>query len=149
MRLLGRPVKWRAISGYLTSELRTACLISMSPAPSSLTSHQSPKSWGMYACIFHTTLLCSANLAIDELLCRFLRRGSLERVTASTDMNQTSSRSHAIFTIYLTHTRTTPLIPAPQSSDTASNPTPGDVPMDVVTTTAKFNFVDLAVRRAL
>jgi kinesin family protein 4/21/27 len=36
-----------------------------------------------------------------------LRRGSLERVTASTDMNKQSSRSHAIFTIYVTHTRAT------------------------------------------
>lgn len=35
-----------------------------------------------------------------------LRRGSLARVTASTDMNEQSSRSHAVFTLWVTHRRT-------------------------------------------
>ncbi|KAJ1816666.1 hypothetical protein LPJ60_005215, partial [Coemansia sp. RSA 2675] len=37
----------------------------------------------------------------DEII-SYLHQGALSRTTASTDMNHTSSRSHAIFTIYLT-----------------------------------------------
>ncbi|KAI9505274.1 P-loop containing nucleoside triphosphate hydrolase protein [Coemansia spiralis] len=37
----------------------------------------------------------------EEDIIRYLHQGALSRTTASTDMNRTSSRSHAIFTIYL------------------------------------------------
>ncbi|KNC82727.1 hypothetical protein SARC_04998 [Sphaeroforma arctica JP610] len=56
----------------------------------------------------------------DEVFAH-LRRGSDARTTASTNMNATSSRSHAILTIHLTRTSSLG-----------------------VTTTSKFNFVDLA-----
>ncbi|KAJ2078648.1 hypothetical protein H4R24_004326 [Coemansia sp. RSA 988] len=36
-----------------------------------------------------------------ENIMKFLHQGALSRTTASTDMNRTSSRSHAIFTLYL------------------------------------------------
>eukprot|EP00039_Didymoeca_costata_P026262 m.15432 g.15432 ORF g.15432 m.15432 type:complete len:1457 (-) comp5399_c0_seq1:118-4488(-) len=65
----------------------------------------------------------------EELMER-LRIGSMERVTKSTDMNASSSRSHAIFTMFVTHRRV--------ETETESNSE------SVVTTTAKFNFVDLA-----
>lgn len=115
-----------------------------------------------------------------------LRQGSLERVTESTDMNAVSSRSHAIFTLYVTHRRTVerPVVggdtaPAAGDDDGANDAnSEGNAPSgedgadgveavgnadgdpstngdsaptvtDVITTTAKFNFVDLAVRALL
>ena len=57
-----------------------------------------------------------------------LERGSLQRVTASTLMNDSSSRSHAIFTIFIEqHTL--------EESSIDQNSY----------ITAKFHFVDLAV----
>ena len=90
--------------------------------------------------------------------------GSMERVTKSTDMNATSSRSHAIFTLYVTHQR---VVPDGTSSGgpaaagaiaTAAADVEGDgaahgstspeaaegAAGSLITTTAKFNFVDLA-----
>lgn len=63
-----------------------------------------------------------------------LRQGSLERVTKSTDMNAVSSRSHAVFTLNITHSH------VPKGAATS---TEGDL-VGLVTTTSKFNFVDLA-----
>lgn len=95
----------------------------------------------------------------DELL-DHLRRGSLERVTERTAMNATSSRSHAVFTIFVTHRRVlqrdafdppTPATPDELGNNDHSEPVQGAEtaegaePMeDIITTTAKFNFVDLA-----
>jgi WD40 repeat protein len=84
--------------------------------------------------------------SVEELMER-LRRGSMERVTKSTDMNATSSRSHAIFTLYVTHQRVQE-IPGATSHMETPNPAATDGPASdsgqLVTTTAKFNFVDLA-----
>ncbi|XP_021948047.1 kinesin-like protein KIF21A isoform X2 [Folsomia candida] len=57
-----------------------------------------------------------------------LREGALSRTTASTNMNDTSSRSHAIFTMHVTQTR-------------VSNNF-GEAELE--TLSAKFHFVDLA-----
>ena len=38
---------------------------------------------------------------VQDLMER-LRRGSMQRVTERTDMNNVSSRSHAVFTIFVT-----------------------------------------------
>ena len=37
----------------------------------------------------------------SDQMASLLEKGSLHRTTASTDMNATSSRSHAIFTIFI------------------------------------------------
>ena len=59
-----------------------------------------------------------------------LEIGSVKRVTAATAMNNTSSRSHAIFTIFIEGTRKS-------DSDAESK----DKPDNIV---AKFHLVDLA-----
>ena len=66
-----------------------------------------------------------------------LERGSLVRTTASTMMNDTSSRSHAIFSISLSSTR---------GSDAAicEAEVTGKLPGDRETRSSKFHFVDLA-----
>lgn len=90
---------------------------------------------------------------------RHLRRGSLGRVTASTDMNARSSRSHAVFTLWVKHRRvasyastssTNDMDTEADAADSADEPTtpttqPAPSGADIVMTTAKFNFVDLAV----
>lgn len=75
---------------------------------------------------------------VQDLMER-LRRGSMERVTKSTDMNASSSRSHAVFTLYITHRRAA----GTGSGDNPEDDTNNDA-VGVVTTTSKFNFVDLA-----
>ena len=53
----------------------------------------------------HMSGVSHCDVARREDIMDLLRRGSLDRVTASTDMNERSSRSHAIFTIWITHRR--------------------------------------------
>ncbi|CAH1707311.1 unnamed protein product [Chironomus riparius] len=65
----------------------------------------------------------------DALNC--LQQGAIARTTASTNMNESSSRSHAIFTILIRRQRV-------MSSDECPD---GD---DLETLTSKFHFVDLA-----
>lgn len=65
----------------------------------------------------------------DALNC--LQQGAIARTTASTNMNEASSRSHAIFTILIRRQRV-------MSSDDCPE---GD---DLETLTSKFHFVDLA-----
>ena len=96
--------------------------------------------------------------SVEELMER-LRIGSMERVTKSTDMNATSSRSHAIFTLYVTHQRVVPdasggaAVAAAAAEATAAAGAAGATTAaeategaagSLITTTAKFNFVDLA-----
>ncbi|XP_075248617.1 kinesin-like protein KIF21A [Convolutriloba macropyga] len=69
----------------------------------------------------------------DCLKC--LEIGSLNRVTASTNMNATSSRSHAIFTITVKQQRVL------ENDTTEKEQIPS---LDFETLTAKFHFVDLA-----
>lgn len=65
----------------------------------------------------------------DALNC--LQQGAIARTTASTNMNELSSRSHAIFTILIRRQR---VLSSENSPD-------GD---DLETLTSKFHFVDLA-----
>jgi len=65
------------------------------------------------------------------LFFRYLQQGALARTTASTKMNDQSSRSHALFTIFVRRQRL--LAPNDNVSDN-----------DLETLTSKFHFVDLA-----
>lgn len=70
---------------------------------------------------------------------RCLTDGAMQRVTAETQMNKTSSRSHAIFTVHIRQQRiVVPL--ASQATASASEANNADLE----TLTAKFHFVDLA-----
>lgn len=69
----------------------------------------------------------------DDLL-DYLTRGSLSRITASTLMNETSSRSHAIFTLHIEQ-----YLPR-ESNDNDQK----DNDLGSETRTAKLHFVDLA-----
>ncbi|KAJ2875176.1 Kinesin-like protein kif21b [Coemansia aciculifera] len=74
----------------------------------------------------------------DDII-SYLHQGALSRTTASTDMNHTSSRSHAIFTIYLTQQdRRSSLI---LSNAAGLEPSELDSGMSIV---SKIHFVDLA-----
>ncbi|XP_066929588.1 kinesin-like protein KIF21A isoform X3 [Clytia hemisphaerica] len=63
-----------------------------------------------------------------------LEEGAISRTTAATNMNATSSRSHAIFTIFVKHHRLA-------ASDGTED---GDSSEEFEVLNAKFNFVDLA-----
>lgn len=65
----------------------------------------------------------------DALRC--LQQGALARTTASTQMNEQSSRSHALFTILIRRQR---VLSAKENNDDS----------DLETLTSKFHFVDLA-----
>lgn len=67
-----------------------------------------------------------------------LRAGALARTTAATNMNSSSSRSHAVFTLLLRQRR----LAADQ--DGVDKETDGESPEQYETLTAKFHFVDLA-----
>ncbi|XP_039757406.1 kinesin-like protein KIF21A isoform X2 [Pararge aegeria] len=67
-----------------------------------------------------------------------LRAGALARTTAATNMNSSSSRSHAVFTLLLRQRR----LAADQ--DGVERETDGETPEQYETLTAKFHFVDLA-----
>ena len=62
-----------------------------------------------------------------------LEKGSLKRVTAATAMNNTSSRSHTIFTLYVEGTRKTNVVEPVEAGQGKLN--------NIVT---KFHLVDLA-----
>lgn len=67
-----------------------------------------------------------------------LRAGALARTTAATNMNSSSSRSHAVFTLLLRQRR----LAADQ--DAVDREADGETPEQYETLTAKFHFVDLA-----
>lgn len=78
-----------------------------------------------------------------------LRSGALKRTTHATNMNATSSRSHAIFTLYLSCTKKILVQPAENASSQngeASNETStqSEPQYDEQLIKAKFHFVDLA-----
>ena len=83
------------------------------------------------------------NNSEDCLKC--LQIGSYNRVTASTNMNATSSRSHAIFTLTVKQQRLSRTGEC-ASGDTTSrvNDNMDNSELDFETLTAKFHFVDLA-----
>ncbi|CAG4954104.1 unnamed protein product [Colias eurytheme] len=68
-----------------------------------------------------------------------LRAGALARTTAATNMNSSSSRSHAVFTLMLRQRRL-----AADQDGTREMETDGETPEQYETLTAKFHFVDLA-----
>lgn len=68
-----------------------------------------------------------------------LRAGALARTTAATNMNSSSSRSHAVFTLLLRQRRL-----AADHEGVKEMETDGDAPEQYETLTAKFHFVDLA-----
>ncbi len=74
-----------------------------------------------------------------------LKNGAFNRTTASTNMNDQSSRSHAIFTVYLQQQRQAKA-ENPFHLEGGNEDAPGSKPNpdDFETLTAKFHFVDLA-----
>lgn len=67
-----------------------------------------------------------------------LHAGALARTTAATNMNSSSSRSHAVFTLLLRQRRLA------TDQDTVDKEAEADAPEQYETLTAKFHFVDLA-----
>ncbi|KAI8438902.1 hypothetical protein MSG28_011231 [Choristoneura fumiferana] len=67
-----------------------------------------------------------------------LRAGALARTTAATNMNSSSSRSHAVFTLLMRQRRLAP------DQDVADREGDAEAPEQYETLTAKFHFVDLA-----
>ncbi|KAF8934107.1 Kinesin-like protein kif21b [Haplosporangium gracile] len=86
-------------------------------------------------------------VASAQELLEWLQKGSLCRTTAATDMNQTSSRSHAIFSVILKQQRTEESEPTPESEEgdaaaVVAPKTPHEKPLKKLA--SKFHFVDLA-----
>ncbi|KAJ1910440.1 Kinesin-like protein kif21b, partial [Coemansia sp. S17] len=76
----------------------------------------------------------------DDII-TYLHQGALSRTTASTDMNHTSSRSHAIFTIYLTQQDRRSSLILSNGSAAGLEASELDSGMSIV---SKIHFVDLA-----
>uniref|UniRef100_A0A8D0D4Z3 Kinesin family member 21B n=1 Tax=Sander lucioperca TaxID=283035 RepID=A0A8D0D4Z3_SANLU len=87
----------------------------------------------------YTTGVTSRLVQSEEELLQCLKLGALSRTTASTQMNATSSRSHAIFTIYLCQMRVCPQNGELNGVDSSPIAQP-----EFETLMAKFHFVDLA-----
>uniref|UniRef100_A0A670JHD7 Kinesin family member 21B n=1 Tax=Podarcis muralis TaxID=64176 RepID=A0A670JHD7_PODMU len=85
----------------------------------------------------YTTGVTSRLIGSQDELIQCLKQGALSRTTASTQMNVQSSRSHAIFTIYLCQ------MPVAESITTREMIL-GCPSSEYETRTAKFHFVDLA-----
>ncbi|KAJ8378217.1 hypothetical protein AAFF_G00245050 [Aldrovandia affinis] len=84
----------------------------------------------------YTTGVTSRLVNSEDELLQCLKLGALSRTTASTQMNAQSSRSHAIFTIYLCQMRMCQQA-EPMNGGPVGQP-------EYETLTAKFHFVDLA-----
>ncbi|KAF7208409.1 kinesin-like protein KIF21B isoform X1 [Nothobranchius furzeri] len=95
----------------------------------------------------YTTGVTSRLVHSEEELLQCLKLGALSRTTASTQMNAQSSRSHAIFTIYLCQMR---VCQQPQMNGGTENGEVNGVDSGPIsqpeyeTLMAKFHFVDLA-----
>lgn len=76
-----------------------------------------------------------------EQALEYLRLGALSRTTGSTQMNTQSSRSHAIFTLYIKQQRCIKAEDPDADVDTSSSV---ELTNEFETLTAKFHFVDLA-----
>ncbi|KAF9132071.1 Kinesin-like protein kif21b, partial [Mortierella sp. 14UC] len=86
-------------------------------------------------------------VASAQELLDWLEKGSLGRTTAATDMNQTSSRSHAIFSVILKQQRAEESDPVPEGEEeeapvVVTPKTPHEKPLKKLA--SKFHFVDLA-----
>lgn len=75
-----------------------------------------------------------------EQALEYLRLGALSRTTGSTQMNTQSSRSHAIFTLYIKQQRCIKVEDPDADVDTSGV----ELANEFETLTAKFHFVDLA-----
>ncbi|XP_057217624.1 kinesin-like protein KIF21B isoform X3 [Triplophysa rosa] len=91
----------------------------------------------------YTTGVTSRLVNSEDELLQCLKLGALSRTTASTQMNAQSSRSHAIFTIYLCQMR---VCSQPHLENGEMNgESDGSISQpEYETLTAKFHFVDLA-----
>ena len=80
-----------------------------------------------------------------EQMMQALHRGSLVRMTGATNMNEVSSRSHAIFTVSVETCKLATLggSPAPHTPDASLAPASA-AELTEELTSAKFHFVDLA-----
>jgi len=87
----------------------------------------------------YTIGVTSKSVKTEEDTLTALRSGAFNRTTASTNMNDQSSRSHAIFTLYIHQQRQAR---NPVSADDMEVCMPNNE--DLETLTAKFHFVDLA-----
>ncbi|KAL8168460.1 UNVERIFIED_CONTAM: Kinesin-like protein kif21b [Gekko kuhli] len=91
----------------------------------------------------YTTGVTSRLIGSQDELIQCLKQGALSRTTASTQMNVQSSRSHAIFTIYLCQMRV--CSPVHLVNGETNSLLEGSQPAsEYETRTAKFHFVDLA-----
>lgn len=88
----------------------------------------------------HLTGVEARVITTPEQALEYLRLGALSRTTGSTQMNSQSSRSHAIFTLYIKQQRYIKIEDPDADVDTANN----DTTNEFETLTAKFHFVDLA-----
>eukprot|EP00795_Rhopilema_esculentum_P012993 gene12993-3761_t len=86
----------------------------------------------------YTTGVVMRNVTSEKDIMKVLEEGALSRTTASTNMNATSSRSHAIFTVHLKHHRMAQVEAADGEGDENGQTE------EFETLSAKFNFVDLA-----
>ncbi|CAB0032006.1 unnamed protein product [Trichogramma brassicae] len=90
----------------------------------------------------------SRNVSSPQEALEYLRMGALSRTTGSTQMNTQSSRSHAIFTLYVRQARCVGMDDPDADVDTTSSNGQSNAmetnSSEVETLTAKFHFVDLA-----
>uniref|UniRef100_A0A803TUQ3 Kinesin family member 21B n=1 Tax=Anolis carolinensis TaxID=28377 RepID=A0A803TUQ3_ANOCA len=89
----------------------------------------------------YTTGVTSRLIGSQDELIQCLKQGALSRTTASTQMNVQSSRSHAIFTIYLCQMRVCSPVHLVNTNSLLEGSQPTS---EYETRTAKFHFVDLA-----
>ncbi|KAK5912770.1 hypothetical protein CesoFtcFv8_002609 [Champsocephalus esox] len=95
----------------------------------------------------YTSGVTSRLVHTEEELLQCLKLGALSRTTASTQMNATSSRSHAIFTIHLCQMRECPpgLTNGGAETGEVNDVDSGPITQpEFETLMAKFHFVDLA-----
>lgn len=96
----------------------------------------------------YTVGVTSRNVHSEEETMQCLKQGAFNRTTASTNMNDQSSRSHAIFTLYIQQQRQSkvenPFHLEMSEEKEDANKLDQVQPGDFETLTAKFHFVDLA-----
>lgn len=89
----------------------------------------------------YVTGACEQNVDTVDQMMGALELGTRFRTTSATKMNQTSSRSHAVFTLFLERT----LHPPPLANDADTTETTATLPLlETEIRKCKFHFVDLA-----
>jgi kinesin family protein 4/21/27 len=98
----------------------------------------------------YTVGVTSRTVTSEDETMQALKQGAFNRTTASTNMNDQSSRSHAIFTIYIQQQRQAKTDNNPfhleldEADSEATTKKATANPDDIESLTAKFHFVDLA-----